>query len=82
MSSITPIATDAVDSQLAGYPHVDDISSPTSERSFSCGSSIRSESRSSSVSPEDRGVWDEKTGYSPEDEPHGQGEEFAGIGLH
>ncbi|KAH9932312.1 uncharacterized protein B0H18DRAFT_987534 [Fomitopsis serialis] len=81
MSPITPIATDAVDSQLAGYPHVDDISSPTSERSFSCGSSIRSESRSSSVSPEDRGVWDEKTGYSPEDEPHGQGEEFAGIGL-
>ncbi|TFY53347.1 hypothetical protein EVJ58_g9506 [Rhodofomes roseus] len=71
-------------SQLAGYPFVEDMdaSSPTSEKMFSCGSSIRSESRSSSVSPdEDRRVWDEKTGYGVEGEPRSEGEVFAGIGL-
>ncbi|KZT66652.1 hypothetical protein DAEQUDRAFT_730063 [Daedalea quercina L-15889] len=70
----------ATDSQPAGYPFSEDVSSPTSNKSY-C-SSMRSVSRSSSVSSVgDRRVWDEKTGYGAEDEGRAESEEFAGIGL-
>ena len=43
---------------------------------------MRSESRSSSVSPtEDRHVWDEKTGYGVEEDGEGEGEGEVCIGL-
>lgn len=72
MTSI--IAPNAVPgSQLAGCPHVDD-SSPASDSYIETGS-MRSESRSSSVSPtEDRRFWDEKTGYGMDSDDEGEGE--------